>query len=240
MKPWTGNGAGTAKSRYRRPPPTPGTVFTGRNPFGAHTGFPASEVMSRIVNGPAPRIPLAIRANLPEYVGPAVQTALAKDRDRRFPDAESFLEALKGSEMQTEVFAARGPRRRKPGWLRYYVLPVAMAVVVLVVVLLVITCAGGAADVTETTGTSGAAAFTSLPGAMATDTTVTVTTGAPTTTTVLPSSTTLPPAPPITTRYEETAAGLAYPGAWTTGAKNASATGTHTNLAAVDVIGSLR
>ena len=210
-------------------------MLTGENPFGARKGVPASEVISRIVNGPSPRIPSALLASLPAYVGPALDIALAKDRDARFPDAESFLDALGDPERVTEAVAAPAPGRPKAAWFRYYALPAALAVVTLVVVLLVLTCAGGSAGLTETTVTS-AGTSTSLPTALATDTTstvttaepTTVTTSAPTTTTVLASDTTLSLAPPGATHYEEIAAGLTYTGTWIAGADGAYSGGSLT------------
>jgi tRNA A-37 threonylcarbamoyl transferase component Bud32 len=71
-------------------------MLTGNNPFGATEGLPATTVMYRIVHQAPPELTPEALTGLPPQLRSVLEAALAKDPDDRFPDAASFLAALKG------------------------------------------------------------------------------------------------------------------------------------------------
>jgi hypothetical protein len=81
-------------------------MLTGKNPFGASEGAPTTTIMYRIVHQAPPEMPAEALAGLPADLRSVLQVALAKDPADRFPDAASFLAALKGEEFSPPTRAA--------------------------------------------------------------------------------------------------------------------------------------
>ena len=195
-------------------------MLTGQYPFAADKAVSGREVMSRIIDSPSPQLPPAVMATLPAHVGAALNIALSKKREVRFATAEVFLEALRDPEAPVEMAEApaMAARRRKRNWLGYIALAVVVVGVVFVVVMFVLAYTTGSDNAsTEPTGaarTTTSAQPVSVIGPAGTSTTEapTTTTVAPTTTTA-PTGTTLAPAP-VTTRVEDTSAGLTFTGPW--------------------------
>jgi hypothetical protein len=71
-------------------------MITGHNPFGATEGLPSTTVMYRIVHQAPPELPAHALEALPASMRGVLEAALAKDPADRFPDAGSFLAALRG------------------------------------------------------------------------------------------------------------------------------------------------
>ena len=91
-------------------------MLTGRHPFGASDGLSAAVVQERILSEPPQELPPATLTALPPHLPALLARALAKDRDERFPDAVSFMDALDGPtvgmapvEAGGEVGAEAGP-----------------------------------------------------------------------------------------------------------------------------------
>ncbi len=91
-------------------------MLTGRHPFGASDGLSAAVVQKRILSEPPLELPPATLIALPPHLPALLARALAKDRDERFPDAVSFMDALDGPtagmapvEAGGEVGAGAGP-----------------------------------------------------------------------------------------------------------------------------------
>ena len=208
-------------------------MLAGQHPFGADKAATGREVMSHIVDWPLPQLPAAVLAGLPAYVGPALDGALAKDRDIRFANAEVFLAVLRDPEPQAEAAAvavavagaARASRRRK-SWFRYYGLPVAAALIVLIGALDVWTYVTRTPTVVTILATTSlpATSSTSSPTTVTTASTITTTTAIATTTTAstavsttastkVPTFVTLGVAPGAT-RFEDASEDLAYSGTW--------------------------
>lgn len=92
-------------------------MLTGKHPFGASEGLSPSEVQERILNEPPEPVPPGILAGLqPRFIS-TLKQALAKDRDKRFPDALSFLDALDApaGHPQTAKADDRGARQTGGG-----------------------------------------------------------------------------------------------------------------------------
>ena len=215
-------------------------MLTGKNPFGASDGLPANAVMYRTLYQAPPEIPQKTLAGLPRDIRPVLDVALAKDPNSRFPDAESFLAALRGTASVSAV-AAPGkvpplpavspPRitRSQRRWRLYYSLG-GLAVVALVVVVVVLVTQGGHSGLSsETTVASGSSASTGPPSTLLVATTTTAATVASTTTTALPLTTTTAPSTTTTattpTRYQQGDSRLAYLGSWSASAASEASGG---------------
>lgn len=89
-------------------------LLSGRNPFGIGDGAHPTAVMYRIVHEHPERIADLSVATLPLDVRPAIEAAMAKEPDDRFPDAEAFRSALRGGPLPAGgVVSSHGPARRK-------------------------------------------------------------------------------------------------------------------------------
>jgi hypothetical protein len=71
-------------------------MLTGKNPFGASDELPTTTIIYRIVHQAPPEIPAGALSGVPVDMRQVLGAALAKDPADRFPDAASFLAALKG------------------------------------------------------------------------------------------------------------------------------------------------
>jgi serine/threonine-protein kinase len=67
-------------------------MLAGRHPFA---GEVLTTVLYRIVHEPPASLP-AVAPDVPAYVGAAIERALSKDRQGRFPSVKAFLQALEG------------------------------------------------------------------------------------------------------------------------------------------------
>lgn len=113
-------------------------MLTGRNPFGASDGLPATTVMYKIVHESPPEISPSLLAMLPPGFIGALAVALAKDPAARFPNAEAFWEALSAGAAFTDPAAGLSRVRDKRGRRRWSIcagagVAVAAAVIALVV-----------------------------------------------------------------------------------------------------------
>ena len=198
-------------------------MLTGRHPFGASDGLPASSVNDRILYAAPLEIPQATLARLPGHIPAVLEAALAKDRKDRFADATSFLDALRGKTVPAEVVSeepavadAASPRisRSRWKWLIASVVGVVVVAALAVVLLVMLGEDSGAGDSTTTTLAGTTSTGQSVPAVVATTTSVapstTMTTIATTTTMASTTTTALP------TRSEQTDPRLDYAGAWAT------------------------
>jgi len=157
-------------------------MLTGKDPFGASEGAAGDSVLYRILYRPSPRVPETALAGLPAGVGPAIDRAMSKEPQSRFPDAKSFLHAL---ESETVVVAAvplapaRVARRR---W-RPYALAGAV-VIILLAIGMGVAYAGVFDGSTETTVASVVTTSTTEQVAVVDDSTTTTLPLATTTTTL--------------------------------------------------------
>lgn len=207
-------------------------MLTGKHPFGASDGLSAGAVRDRILHEAPLAIPETTLAGLPRHIPPVLNVALAKDPEDRFPDAASFLEALKGPAAVADVVVPGEPSL--PGAVpprtshsQRWWLGTAVLAGLVIVVLVVLWAVGPGGDTkpssASTTATSGGT--TSLgQSAVAAVTTTTSTSVAPTTTIATTTTTaiTTTTTTPVLTRSEQTDSHLVYAGTWNT-STNASA-----------------
>ena len=83
----------------------------GKNPFGASDNLPITAVLLRIVEKDPPGISEPVLRGLPVDMRAILKVALAKDRKARFPDARSFLAALRGEAPVSRLVALVGESR---------------------------------------------------------------------------------------------------------------------------------
>ncbi len=218
-------------------------MLTGKHPFGASESASASSITRNILYQPPLEIPEVTLAGLPRHIPAALYIALAKDPKERFPDAISFLDALKVTTVAADPVVSGKPSlpgddspriyRSQRRW-KSYSLVGGLAVVALAVFLAAALggesgpgCSATAtSEVTTSTGQSVPAVApttttTTAAPTTTTPTTSTTTTVAPTTTTTITTTTTA--ATP--TRSEQTEPQLVYAGDWTTTADGSASGG---------------
>jgi serine/threonine protein kinase len=158
-------------------------MLTGKDPFGASEGVAGDNILYRILYRPSPRVPETALAGLAAGVGPAIDRAMSKEPQSRFPDAKSFLHAL---ESEAAVVAAvplapaRVSRRR---W-RPYALAGAV-VIILLAIGMGVAYGGVFGGSTETTVAAIVTTSTTEQVAVVDDSTTTTTLAPATTTTTL-------------------------------------------------------
>jgi serine/threonine protein kinase len=219
-------------------------VLTGKHPFGASESVSASSVTRNVLYQPPLEIPQVTLAGLPRHIPAALSIALAKDPKGRFPDAISFLDALKVTTVAADVVVSGNPSlpgddspriyRSQRRW-KTYSLVGGLAVVALAV-FLAAALSGDSGPGCSATATSEVTTSTgqSVPAVAPPTTTTTAaptTTIPPTTTTIAPTTTTTTTTINTTTtaatptRSEQTEPQLVYAGDWTTTADGSASGG---------------
>lgn len=219
-------------------------MLTGKHPFGASDGLSADAVTEHILHDPALGIPQLTLASLSAHIPQVLEVALAKNPKDRFPDAISFLDALKGTTAVADVVVpgesprryAVSPRRSRSrrAWVTYALLGVLLAVALWVLVVVALSGNSGAGSSTTVTSAGVTSTGQSAPAIVppATTTSVAPTTTISTTTSTTTATTISTPTSTVSTtttttpiRFEQTDARLLYTGAWTTTASGSASGG---------------
>jgi hypothetical protein len=215
-------------------------MFSGRHPFGASDGLTGDALARRIRFEPPLDIPAEMLEGLPQPVLVVLDTALAKDPDRRFADALDFLEALNRATAPPEPAAPEAPpssrTMRRSGsshriWLICSTGVVALAAALLVWLLLLPALRGdseppGSATAASTSTTqAGQSAFFVVSTTTTTMPPTTTTTMLVTTTSEVTTSTTTTVYAPVLVRFEQGDPRLVYAGDWNTPANGSASEG---------------